>query len=369
MDYAQESIATLHDLTDPTPAAPLTESAVVVPIAGEEPAEVTPDHVFETLETVGPKSVVVPLRAPERTVTAFQEWVAAFDLSVTTLWCNAGGVEAVLARNGLGGEYGKGRDVWLGLGVAADRAEYIAVHDADATTYGRHHVPRLLAPLAQDYSFIKGYYARVEGGRLYGRLTRLLVAPLLAALGERYDDDLFEYLSAFRYPLAGEFALTARAARQVRAQRTWGLELGLLGEAYTIAGRDRSAQVDLGVHRHDHRPVKGNEGLSTMADEVAGALFRVLVDHGIDPEYDDLRESYHETADRLIEQYAADASFNGLAFDITGERDQVRTYASSIHPPEDDDRLPPWSEVDLSPSAVVAASRTATTETSTPSID
>lgn len=359
MDYAQEYVTTLHDLTDPVPAAPLSDSAVVVPIAGEHPTDVTPQHVFEALEAVGPESVVVPLRAPERTVTAFREWLEAFDLSVTVLWCNAESVESVLAKHGLGGAHGKGRDVWLGLGVAADRAEYIAVHDADASTYGERHVPRLLAPLAQDYAFVKGYYARVENGRLYGRLTRLFVAPLLASLRERHDESLFEYLSAFRYPLAGEFALTARMARQVRAQRTWGLELGLLGEAHAVAGRDRSAQVDLGVHRHDHRPVDGRGGLSTMADEVGAALFQVLVDHDIDPEYESLREHYLETTDRLVEQYAADALFNDLSYDLAAEREQVRTYATSVKPPESDTRVPAWTDTDLSPSAVLSASRRA----------
>ncbi len=363
MDYAQEYVATLHDLSNQVPAAPLEQSAVVVPIAGGQPKDVTPKHVFETLEAVGPGSVVVPLRAPEETAAAFRGWVERFDLSVTTLWCNADGVEALLERHGLGGEHGKGRDVWLGLGVAADRAEYVAVHDADATTYDEHHVPRLLAPLAQNYAFVKGYYARVEQGRLYGRLTRLFVAPVLEALRESRQDVFLDYLSAFRYPLAGEFALTAKAARRVRAQRTWGLEIGLLGEAYEVAGRAGSAQVDLGFHRHDHRPVQGHGGLSSMADEVGAALFRSLDDHGIHPEYEVLRERYHGAADRLVEQYAADAAFNGLSSDVAAEREQVRTYASSIRPPGADSRLPAWVDTELSPSAVVAASWNATTAT------
>lgn len=359
MDYAQEYVATLHDLMEPTPGAPLGESAVVVPVAGRDLADVTPAHVFEVLEGLAPRTVVVPLRAPGQTVRAFEEWVGEFDLPVTVLWCNADAVETTLARHGLGGEGGKGRDVWLGLGVAAREAEYVAVHDADATTYSREHVPRLLAPLAGRYTFVKGYYARVENGRLYGRLTRLFVVPLLRALAERRDVDVLRYLSAFRYPLAGEFALTAGAARRVRAQRTWGLEVGLLGEAYALAGRDGTAQVDLGVHRHDHRPVAGEEGLSTMADDVASALFRVLADHGVVPDYDVLRQGYHEVADRLVDQYAADASFNGLSYDPDVEREQAHLYGSSIGPPAEDTRLPPWETLDLSPSALVAASREA----------
>ena len=356
MDYAQEYVATLHDLTNPTPAAPLAESAVVVPIAGTNLAEVRAEHVFETLATVRPASVVVPIRAPERTVYAFEKWVEQFDLPVTVLWCNAESVNATLARYGLAGESGKGRDVWLGLGVAASQANYVAVHDADATTYSESHVPRLLAPLQQGYEFVKGYYARVEDRQLYGRLTRLFVAPVLQALSEEYETDVLRYLSAFRYPLAGEFALTAEAATRVRAQRTWGLEIGLLGDAYAIAGRRGSAQVDLGVHRHDHRPVEGRGGLSTMADEVGNALFRLLTDHGLDPDYQALRSSYHDAAMGLVEQYAADAAFNGLSYDPDAEREQVAVYASSIGQPGPDTRLPPWNQVDLSPSTVLRAS-------------
>ncbi|SDJ77637.1 glucosyl-3-phosphoglycerate synthase [Halovenus aranensis] len=369
MDYAQEYVTTVHDLTDPTPAAPLAECAVVVPIAGDEPAAVTPEHIFSTLETVGPASVVVPLRAPAETAGAFREWIQNFEVPVTVLWCDADGIGDRLAKHGLDGPHGKGRDVWLGLGVAADRADYVVVHDADATTYGRHHVPRLLAPLTHGHDFVKGYYARVENEQLYGRLTRLFVAPLVDALRENRRAAFLEYLDAFRYPLAGEFAVTAEAARRLRAQRTWGLEVGLLGDAYGVAGRDRTAQVDLGVHRHDHRPVEGSSGLSTMADEVGAALFRALADHGIDPDYDRLRERYRTAADRLVDQYATAASLNDLEYDPAAEREQVRAYAESVDAPGPDDRLPAWTETDLSPSAVLHASRNTETTASSPSPD
>ncbi len=352
MEYAQEQVATLHDLSNPTPTAPVADSAVVVPISGDTVDSVTPEELFQTLAAVGPGEVVVPLRAPAAVARAFADWTASFDLSVTVLWCTADGLAETLAAHGLGGAGGKGRDVWLGLGVAAERAEYVAVHDADARTYDESWVPRLLAPLGGGYSFVKGYYARVENGRLYGRLARLFVAPLLGALDERHDAPVVDYFRAFRYPLAGEAAMTADVARQVRAQRAWGLELGMLGEAHATVGRRRTAQVDLGVHRHDHRPVDGRDGLSTMADEVGAALFRALEQRGLDPDYGRLPETYRDVADRLVDQYAADAAFNGLDYDATAERDQVRTYASSISAPGPDTRLPAWAETTLSGSAV-----------------
>ena len=355
MDYLQGRITTLHDLTDAVPALPEGESSVVVPIAGESEAAVMPAHVFEALETVGPDAVVVPLRASRAVAAAFDRWVADFDLDVATLWCNAPTVAPLLADHGHDGAMGKGRDVWLGLGLAAERADYVAVHDADASTYSPKHVPRLLAGLDMGYEFVKGYYARVEDGRLYGRLTRLFVAPLLRALTAAHDHPLLDYLSAFRYPLAGEFAVTAEAARSIRAQRAWGLEIGMLGEAYDVVGETATAQVDLGMHRHDHRPVGGRGGLSTMAREVGEALFRALEDRGLAPDYERLPDAYRDAADTLVRQYGADAAVNGLTYNPETERSQVRSYAESIRAPGPDDRLPAWTATTLSPTDVLAA--------------
>ena len=363
MDYAQESITTLHDLTDPTPAAPVDESAVVVPIAGNILEAVTPEYVFGPLGDVGPGTVVVPLRAPADVVAAFREWVEQFDLDVTVLWCDAPALDGLLETHGIGGGTGKGRDVWLGLGVAAARADYVAVHDADARTYSTATVPRLLAPLAMDHDFVKGYYARVEQRQLYGRLVRLFVAPVVRALAERHTHPFVRYLDAFRYPLAGEFALTAEVARTLRSQRAWGLEIGMLGETYDAVGPARSAQVDLGVHEHDHKPVAGRGGLSQMADQVGEALFRALADAGVDPDYETLPDRYHDAGEQLVAQYAADAAFNGLEYDREAEREQVAAYASGIRPPGPDTRLPAWAETSLTPAAVVEITREATAKT------
>ena len=362
MDYAQEHVTTLHDLTDPTPDAPLADSAVVIPIAGDSVEAVTPEYIFAPLERAGPGEVVVPLRAPAEVVAGFREWVAQFDLSVTTVWCDAPALSGLLEEHDLGGPTGKGRDVWLGLGIAADRADFVAVHDADATTYAASTVPRLLAPLAMDHEFVKGYYARVEGGKLYGRLVRLFIAPLVRALEERHAHPFVRYLDAFRYPLAGEFAFTADAARRIRSQRAWGLEIGMLGETYDIAGPERSAQVDLGLHQHDHKPVGGRGGLSSMSEQVGAALLRAVEEAGVDPEYETLTERYRAAGERLVDQYAADAAFNGLTYDAEAEYEQVEAYAAGIQRPGPDMRLPAWEDVDLSPAAVVETARAARME-------
>jgi glucosyl-3-phosphoglycerate synthase len=195
----------------------------------------------------------------------------------------------------------------------------------------------------------------VENDRLYGRLFRLFYAPLVAALADAHDHDVLDFLGAFRYALAGECGLTGDLAREIRVQRTWGLEVGTLGEAFRQVGLDGAAQVDLGRYEHDHRAVSGPTGLSEMSEGVGEAVFRAVEDAGLTPDYDALRESYREHASRFVRSYGADAAFNGLDYDAEGERDQTGTYAEAIRPPGDDDRLPAWTDAPLDPADVAEA--------------
>jgi glucosyl-3-phosphoglycerate synthase len=356
MEYVQERVTTLHDFTDPVPDAPVEESAVVVPLTEREHASLAAERVFTALEDVAPGRVVVALRADPDRVADVDAWLDSFDLAHETLWCDGPRLGDLLADAGLNGTRGKGRDVWLALGAASD-APYVAVHDADAKTYSRGHVPRLLFPLAHGFDFSKGFYARVENRRLYGRLFRLFYEPVVATLAERHDAPLLDYLGAFRYALAGEFAATGDVVRSLRVQRGWGLEVGTLGDAFHAAGFDRSAQVDLGIHEHDHRAVGGPAGLSNMSEEVGAALFRAVEEGGVDPDYGSLPDRYVEVAERFLRGYAMDSAFNGLEYDRAGEREQVVEYADAIAPPGEDDRLPAWDDAPVSTGAVREAVR------------
>ncbi|MFT4946454.1 MAG: glucosyl-3-phosphoglycerate synthase [Natronomonas sp.] len=358
MEYVQERIGTFHDYGGADPPAPVEQATVVVPLAERDHGSPAAEGVLKTLETVEPDRVLVALRASESAVADVTGWLESFALDLTVLWCTAPEIEALLADHGLDGAAGKGRDVWLGLGIAAE-SPYVAVHDADALTYDDRHVPKLLSPLANGYDFTKGYYARVEGQQLYGRLFRLFYAPLVSALREHSGAEFVDYLDSFRYALAGEFAVTGDLARSVRAPRGWGLELGTLGDAFDHAGFAGSAQVDLGIHEHEHRSVEGAGGLGEMCAEVAATLFTVAEEHGLAPDYDRLRERYRDHADRLVRQYAGDAAFNSFAYDPDQEREQVETYAPSIRPPGEDDWLPPWRETVIDPEEVAARSEEA----------
>jgi glucosyl-3-phosphoglycerate synthase len=380
MDFAQERVTTLHALSGPDriPPAPTDRAAVLVPVAARDIEKRTVDRVFSALESVSPERVVVAVRADSEDVRAIERRLAGYALPIEVLWCNGPRLERALAGAGIDGPAGKGRDVWLGLALAT-RSAFVAVHGVDTASYTDAYVPRLIAPLAEGfnrttptdernderpsgaeaggYAFTKGYYARIEGARLYGRLCRLLYEPLIAALRTRRDAAVLAYLDAFRYGLAGEFAMTTTLARQVRVRPNWGLEVGLLGEARRIAGADRVVQTDLGVHDHDHRAVSGIEGLSAMARSVADALLAVIEAGGVELEYAALRERYRKHATRHIRAYSAEARFNGLAYDATAERKQVRAYAESITPPDGPARLPAWDEGVIDPATVREAVR------------
>jgi len=362
MEYVQERIATLHDFDGAVPSAPTDRAAVVVPMTGRDHASLAAERVLSTLETVDPGQVIVALRADPDRVGEIARWLSSFDLPLEILWCTAPAVESALTEAGLDGQRGKGRDVWLALGVAAERGEYVVVHDADAESYAATHVPRLLFPLSEGYEFSKAYYARVENDRLYGRLFRLLYVPLVRALADAHDAPILEYFGAFRYALAGEFAATSGLVRQLRPPRGWGLEVGTLGDVFEAAGFADTAQVDLGMHEHDHRAVGGPDGLGNMAREVAATLFRTLEAADVTPDYESLPDRYRESARTSVEHYATDAAFNGLTYDRANELMQVEEYATAIEPPGEDDRLPAWDRTTLDPERIAALSAEALEE-------
>ena len=355
MEYVQGRVATLHDLADPVPAAPVDRAAIVVPMAERDCLSDAADRVLRTLERLDPDRVVIPLRAPAERIGSVREWLATYDLRTELLWCDGPRVNDLLSDAGLDGDRGKGRDVWLAVGRAAD-SEFVVVHDADTTTYDESFVRRLLFPLGRGYEFSKGYYARVEDNRLYGRLFRLFYVPLVRTLLDAHPEPFLQYLDSFRYALAGEFAATAATARRIRMPRTWGLEVGTLGDAFDVAGFSGTAQVDLGRYEHDHRGVGGSDGLSAMSRSVGETLLRSVVDHGIDIDFETLAERYRTTAEELIGQYELDAAFNGFSFDREHEREQVSQYAAAVAEPRGrDSRLPAWEHAPLSPDAVADA--------------
>jgi glucosyl-3-phosphoglycerate synthase len=197
------------------------------------------------------------------------------------------------------------------------------------------------------YRFAKGYYGRV-GERLYGRVTRLLVAPLLRAFRDVVGGtDLIRHLASFRYPLSGEFCADLTALSQFAMPMGWGLEIYLLCEVFHHLKVEEMCQVDLGLNfEHRHREISNapamtslaTSGLVKSATEVAQALAEhILTGQGNAEFRQTLRtvaERYSQVAAAWVPRYEHDALFNGLRYDREDELNAVSIFVdvlSGIH--------------------------------------
>ena len=133
--------------------------------------------------------------------------------------------------------------------LATDRADAIALHDCDIVTYDRSLLARLIYPMANQqfsYQFAKGYYPRIANESLNGRVTRLLVTPLIRSLEQvAGESEYLTYLDGFRYPLAGEFSFRRDVIPDIRMPSDWGLEMGTLSEMFRNYSNNKLCQVDI----------------------------------------------------------------------------------------------------------------------------
>jgi glucosyl-3-phosphoglycerate synthase len=238
---------------------------------------------------------------------------------------------------------GKGRNAWycFGYALSLEHCEAVAMHDCDILTYDRALLARLFYPVANptfSFEFCKGYYARVNSGKLGGRLTRLFVTPLLRALRKVVGPmDYLEFMDSFRYPLSGEFSLRRDFIKRMRIPGDWGLEVGVLSEVYRGLSSHQVCQVDIAdQYDHKHQSLSRDEaesGLVRMSVEIAKSLFRKLATEGISLSIEDIRSikaTYFRIALDCIEQYYYDAKINGLAFDRHQEEGSVDLFTESV---------------------------------------
>ena len=263
-------------------------------------------------------------------------------------------------------EMGKGRNVWYCMGyiLATGRAESVALHDCDILTYDRSLLARLIYPVANpafNYEFCKGFYARVADGKINGRVSRLLVTPLLRALKKTLGEmEYLEYMDSFRYPLAGEFSFRRDVLTDIRIPSDWGLEIGVLSEMYRNYANNRLCQADIAdVYDHKHQILSaGNDdaGLSKMSIDISKALFRKLATRGVifnTELFRSLKAAYYRIALDFVETYHNDAVMNGLTLDIHTEEKAVELFAENIMKageafldrPMERPFIPSWSRV------------------------
>lgn len=242
---------------------------------------------------------------------------------------------------------GKGANVWLGIASLAARGHrgIVIGHDADILSYEREMLSRLAAPLLHPrmgYRFSKGYYARASG-RLHGRVTRLLVFPLIQSFIETLGaKPLLAHLDSFRYPLAGEFAADIGLLSAMRLPSGWGLEIAMLCETHRLLPRHQMCQVDLGINfMHRHRRLDADDenggrdsGLAASAAEVAACLFaHVLRDadeRAAEPLLRKVCERYRGNVEEWIERYEHVAIINGLESSRDDDAKAAAAFAEAL---------------------------------------
>ena len=327
--------------------------ALVLPCLYSELHDVALEGIIDQLEQVPYLAeVIISIDgAPNR--ERFEEMRRAFaDVRTvdgrppTLIWNDGPRLTALiktLKQEGLDpGPAGKGRGVWLALGavIAADKARMVAIHDCDIRGYSREMLARLCYPIANrntNYEFVKGYYARVTD-RIYGRVTRLFMTPFLRAMKSVLGPNpLLEFLDSFRFPLAGECAMTVDLARSIRIPADWGLEVGVLTEVYRSCSLKRIAQVEL-VENYDHKHRDLSEsdastGLHRMVTDIGASLIRNLASYGI--EFDagflnTLTAAYVRLAQDAVARYHDAAALNGLPFDRHEEELAVETFQGAL---------------------------------------
>jgi len=299
------------------------------------------DYLREVLVTLGPANpgeyaraceYFAPLQRPGRTVRL--------------IWNDGERMQALyreIEEAGLSpGPHGKGRSAWVAYGYVIARAQcyVIALHDCDILSYTRALLDRLIYPTVMptlDYEFCKGYYSRVTD-QLHGRVTRLLVTPLIHSLMRILGPlPLLTYFGSFRYPLAGEFSMVADLARVNRIPADWGLEVGVLAEIYRNCSLNRVCQVEL-CHNYDHKHQELSEtdpesGLFKMSVDISKTLFRVLYSSGVVLGYgffNTLRASFLKEAQDRMAMYCDDARINGLMYDRHGESTAIEMFTEAI---------------------------------------
>ena len=356
--YQNGNITTLHNLTSRPVEdieAELTEfsrtrpMSLVLPCLFSELEGPALGNIVEELSRVPYLSeIVIGLdRATEDEYRYALEYFSKLPQNFVVLWNDGPRLREIHARLEARQlhprEPGKGRNVWFCLGyvLASGKAQSVALHDCDILTYTRELLARLIYPVANpsfNYEFCKGYYSRVANGTIHGRVSRLLVTPLLRALKKIFGmHEYIEYLDSYRYPLAGEFSLRTNVINDIRIPSDWGLEIGVLSEVNRNYSINRLCQVDIAdQYDHKHRELSEQDegkGLSKMSIDISKAIFRKLATTGIVLSVETFRTikaTYFRDALDFIEIYRNDAVINGLTLDIHAEEKAVELFAENI---------------------------------------
>ncbi|MBA6328642.1 glycosyl transferase [Colwellia sp. MB02u-6] len=356
--YQNGTVTTLHNLAQRKPENMATEllafskkrslGLILPSLFSELEGKALPDIIHKIKEVKYLSEIVIGLDRAD--LAQYQQALSFFSQLPQhhrVLWNDGPRLQAIDAKlQALGlapKELGKGRNVWYCMGyiLSSGKAESIALHDCDILTYETELLDRLLYPVANplfNYEFAKGFYARVADGKINGRVSRLLVTPLIKALKKTVGHcDYLEYMDSFLYPLAGEFSFRRDVLNDIRIPSDWGLEIGVLSEMYRNYSPNRLCQVDIAAtydHKHQDLSLDNTAGgLSKMSIDISKAFIRKLATQGETfsaEKFRTLKATYYRIALDYVETYRNDAMMNGLELDIHNEEKAVEMFAQNI---------------------------------------
>ena len=358
MDFQQGLITTIHEygITNDSLQELSTElkkrpTAILIPCLYEEFKRPALKQIRDVLkELVGLNELVIALSAQSiDQVLAAESFFDSMPFPVKVQWTNSPAVIELLKdqeKNGLDliGTPGKGWAVWQGIGISTISSDVIALFDADIRTFSASYPARMIRPLLDQsfgISYVKAFYSRLslETNALQGRATRLFVGPLLSSLQQLIGHCSFiDYLQAYRYPLAGEFAFNKDLAMNLRIPCDWGLEIGLLSEVYRNVRISRIAQVDLGIFDHKHKGIgeSPKEGLQKMSIEILSSVLRGLMEHQgktlSNSQLSTLEVLYRRIGEDRVMKFDLDSAINHLPYNRHDEQLSIQRFGKLLRP-------------------------------------
>lgn len=156
---------------------------------------------------------------------------------------------------------GKGSGLWLSIPITA--GDILCFVDSDILNFRKEFVVALCHPIIYSWNlreagikFVKAYYKRLtktpdlspDEAILGGRVCRLFTIPLIKAATKSLG--IYKPLKGFKYPLAGEFALSRDTIENLNLPAAYSVELYLLFQLLDTIGNASMAQVDLRVYNH-----------------------------------------------------------------------------------------------------------------------
>lgn len=176
----------------------------------------------------------------------------------------------VISRNGNDSPIGKGETILLGIQQCP--SDIYVLFDADVSNFQAEWLEILCNPFHDSSTLlVKATYQRpvpdlsINSNRFSegGRVTELVARPLLSMF--------FPELAKLGQPLSGEFAFRSDLLKSLTLAPGYGIDVGILIDAYIHHGANAIKQVDLGKRHHSHQELNA---LAVQAVQVGSAIMQ-----------------------------------------------------------------------------------------------